>query len=222
MISRRYADRADAGRRLAELLTDRVDVGRRPVVLALPRGGVPVAVPIAQHYRTELDIVAVRKIGVPFQPELAMGALARIGDRVEELRNNEVINAVGVSEASYLAVLEEERAELDARHRQLRRNRPELHLDGRTVIIVDDGLATGTTMLAAIEAVRRAGAGTIVAAVPVASPRAAERILAKADDLVCPEAPVDFHAVGQAYRSFDPVATEEVRRMLDSLSDHDR
>ena len=172
------------------------------------------AVPIARRYGAELDIVVVRKLGVPIQPELAMGALARLGDRVEELRNDEVITTAGVAEETYREVLRAERAELDARHRQLRRDRPELDLRDRTVIVVDDGLATGSTMLAAIEAVRRGGPAAIVVAVPVASPPAAERVRQRVDQLVCPEVPAAFRAVGQAYRRFDPVPTADVRRML--------
>lgn len=222
MIVRRYADRADAGRRLAALLPDRIGVDRRPLILALPRGGVPVGAPIAERYGTELDIIAVRKLGVPRQPELAMGALARIGDRVELLRNAEVIAVAEISEDAFQRVQQEERDELDARHRLLRRDRADLELGGRTVIIVDDGLATGTTMLAAIEAVRRAGAETVIAAVPVASRRSAELVRGAADELVCPETPAVFRAVGQAYRSFDPVPTSEVRRILGTADDHDR
>ncbi len=220
MITRRYADRDEAGQRLAALLADLIgpdkfDPAVRPVILALPRGGVPVAAPIAERFGLELDIVAVRKLGAPGQPELAMGALARIGDRVEQLRNAAVITAIGVSEESFQGVLRRELQKLDERHRLLRSDRPELVLDGRTVIIVDDGLATGTTMLAAIEAVRRAGAATVIAAVPVGSPRAAELIRAEVDHLVCPELPETFRSVGQAYAGFDPVPTAAARRILD-------
>ena len=223
MITGRYADRAEAGERLASLLADvvgpdRDDHGRRPMVLALPRGGVPVAAPIVDRLGLELDIVAVRKLGVPRQPELAMGAVARIGDRVEQLRNPTVIDAAGITEDTFQAVLRAELAELDHRHRLLRQDRTGCDVAGRTVIIVDDGLATGTTMLVAIEAVRRAGATKIIAAAPVGSPRAAELIRAQGAELVCPELPFTFRAVGQAYVAFDPVPTGEVRRILDDAA----
>jgi predicted phosphoribosyltransferase len=223
MITGRYADRDEAGQRLASVLVDLIELehqeaGQAPVVLALPRGGVPVAAPIAERLGLDLDIVAVRKLGVPRQPELAMGAVARIGDRVELLRNAAVIDDAGIAEESFQTVLRDELEELERRHRELRRDRPAADLAGRTVIIVDDGLATGTTMLVAIEAVRRAGATTIIAAVPVGSPRAAEQIRLRVEELVCPELPTTFRAVGQAYVSFDPVPTAEVRRILDAAA----
>ncbi|GAB3738681.1 phosphoribosyltransferase [Microlunatus parietis] len=216
MINSRYADRADAGRQLAALLDHPEDQADAPTVLALPRGGVPVAAPIAERFGVGLDIVAVRKLGVPDQPELAMGALARIGDRVEHLRNDRVIAMAGVTEPAYQRVLAEERRNLDERHRALRGDRPALDLSGRPVIIVDDGLATGTTMLVAIEAVRRVGAGSVIAAVPVASEQAARLITDRADRLVCPSIPAIFRAVGQAYRDFAPVPEAEARRILNS------
>ncbi|MFC7622595.1 phosphoribosyltransferase [Microlunatus sp. GCM10028923] len=214
MISSRYADRAEAGRRLAALLDPPEDPAAAPTVLALPRGGVPVAAPIAERFGVRLDIVAVRKLGVPDQPELAMGALARIGDRVEHLRNDRVIAQSGVTEPAYQRVLAEERQTLDARHQALRGDRPALELTGRPVIIVDDGLATGTTMLVAIEAVRRCGAASVTAVVPVASEQAARLIADRADRLVCPSVPAIFRAVGQAYRDFDPIPEAEARRIL--------
>lgn len=214
MITGRYADRADAGRRLAALLGLPEDPAAAPTVLALPRGGVPVAAPIAERFGVGLDIVAVRKLGVPDQPELAMGALARIGDRVEHLRNERVVALAGVAESAYRRVLAEERSRLDARHLALRGHRPALDLTDRPVIIVDDGLATGTTMLVAIEAVRLVGAASVTVAVPVASEQAARLIADRADRLVCPSVPAIFRAVGQAYRNFEPVPEFEVQRLL--------
>lgn len=216
MITSRYADRADAGRQLAALLDLPEDPAAPPIVLALPRGGVPVAAPIAERLGAGLDIVAVRKLGVPDQPELAMGALARIGDRVEHLSNDRVIAMAGVAESDYRRVLAEERRNLDERHRALRGDRSALDLTGRPVIIVDDGLATGTTMLVAIDAVRRVGAASVTAVVPVASEQAAALIGDRADRLVCPSVPVIFRAVGQAYRDFAPVPEAEARQILDS------
>lgn len=223
MITGRYADRDEAGQRLASLLIDLIEPDPdestpRPVVLALPRGGVPVAAPIAERFGLALDIVAVRKLGVPSQPELAMGAVARIGDRVALLRNPTAITATRISEETFQAVLRAELDELDRRHEELRRDRPAIALADRTVIIVDDGLATGTTLLVAVEAVRRAGATKIIAAVPVGSPRAVEQLRSRVAELVCPQQPATFRSVGQAYAGFDPVPSAEVRRILDAAA----
>ena len=203
----RYADRTDAGRRLAELIDP---LTADALVLALPRGGIPVAAPIAARFGVGLWTLAVRKIGAPGHPELAMGAVAAVGDRVEEFRNEALLAHLGVSAKAYARQrlqAEAELAEVVARYG----GAPDVA--GRRVILVDDGLATGATMSAAVQALIGLGVTGITVAVPVA-PRAAVARLADRTEVVCPYTPGSFVAVGQAYDDFRQVSDDEVRALL--------
>jgi putative phosphoribosyl transferase len=213
-----YRDRADAGRELAKKLAPyrhRDDV----VVLALPRGGVPVAYEVASALRVPLDVFVVRKLGTPGQPELAMGAIASGGVRV---LNRDVIDALGISEEMIEDVARAEAEELQRREQQYRGARPPLDVSGKTAILVDDGLATGSTMRAAAAALRQAGAQKIVVAVPVAAEQSCESVRTEVDELVCGATPEPFWAVGQWYRDFDQTTDEEVRALLDLLEQQNR
>jgi len=207
---RRFTDRADGGRQLAALLTpyaDRDDV----VVLALPRGGVPVAFEIARSLHAPLDVFLVRKLGVPGHPELAMGAIASGGVRV---LSHDIISQLVVTPEAVEAATERERIELDRRDRMYRRDRPPTPLAGRTAILVDDGLATGATMEAAIQAVRQANPARVVVAAPVGAAETCQRLRALADEVVCASIPDYFQAVGQWYDRFDQTSDEEVIELL--------
>jgi putative phosphoribosyl transferase len=202
----RFHDRTDAGRQLASLLTvhaDRDDV----VVLALPRGGVPVAVEVTRSLGAPLDVFLVRKLGVPGHPELAMGAIATGGVQV---LNEDVIDELGIPHALVEEATVRERLELERRDRLYRRDRPMPVLTSRTVIVIDDGLATGSTMEAAVAALRQHNPSRIVVAVPVGAPEACLRLKRIADDVVCAHAPTSFDAVGRWYERFDQVSDEEV------------
>jgi putative phosphoribosyl transferase len=206
-----FADRTEAGRHLGERLAAELgpldpDDG---VVLGLPRGGVIVAAEVADRLGLPLDVLVVRKLGLPWRPELAMGAIAGGGVVV---RNEMVISRSGVRPADVAAVVEAEHAELDRRERAYRGGRPPLSPAGRLAVVVDDGLATGATARAALRAVRAAGASQVVLAVPVA-PRDAD-VGGDADDLVALARPRPFGAVGQHYRDFAATTDEEVRAAL--------
>lgn len=206
----RFEDRRDAGRRLARRLHDlagRDDV----VILALPRGGVPVAFEVASALGLPLDVVVVRKLGLPRHPELAMGAIASGGALA---LNRDVIAAWNVSQAGVDAVRREEQRELERRESLYRGARPPLQLAGRTAVVVDDGIATGATLRAAVAAVRAAGPARIVVAVPVAPPDARAGVEAMADAYVCLLEPDDFQAVGQYYVDFGQTGDDEVRSLL--------
>lgn len=214
-----FQNRSDAGRRLARaLLRYRAD---RPVVLALPRGGVPVAAEIAVALDAPLDLLFVRKIGVPAQPELAMGAVADGGAPVI-VRNEDVLRVVGVGEDAFAAVARRELAEIERRRRIYVGSRPALDLAGRTVIVVDDGVATGATTRAGLKAVRARNPGRLVLAVPVASTDALAALRADADDIVCLEDHESFAAIGFFYRDFSQVSDQEVVEMLRRLQATDR
>jgi putative phosphoribosyl transferase len=204
-----FLDRADAGRRLAGLLAD--VPGTDVVVLGLPRGGVPVAFEIAQALGAPLDVILVRKVGLPVQPELAMGAIGEDGVR---LVNTDVVRADRVSAAEFAEVERKERAELARRAERYRAVRPREPLTGKTAIVVDDGIATGSTARVACQVARAHGAAWVILAVPVA-PRASIAALAEvADRVVCAEAPEPFFAIGQWYRDFSQTSDAEVVDLL--------
>ncbi len=205
-----FENRAQAGRLLATELSNYV--GRGDVlVLALPRGGVPVGYEVARALGAPLDVLVVRKLGVPGYEELAMGALATGGACVLD---RELIHNLRIPRALIDEVVAQERRELARRDREYRDDRPAARVSGRCVILVDDGLATGSTMRAAVAAVRRLGAGRVVVAVPVASPEARERLRREADEVVCVAAPMPFHAVGIWYEDFSQTTDAQVRELL--------
>jgi predicted phosphoribosyltransferase len=208
-----YADRREAGRTLAAALADVVPEGERHdvIVLGLPRGGVPVAAEVARTLGAPLDVFVVRKLGLPGRPELAMGAIATGGVRVF---NEDVVHSYAVSPAQLEAVAEREGAELARRERLYRDDRDPLDVTGRTVVVVDDGLATGATMRAAVAALRARGPRRIVVAVPVAARDSIAALHTDGVEVVCPLIPARFFAVGQFYDDFAPTSDAEVRAAL--------
>ena len=205
-----FQDRRDAGKHLAEKLrayTDEPDV----LVLALPRGGVPVAFEVARRLRAPLDLFLVRKLGVPGQEELAMGAIATGGTYVV---NEEVVRALGIPDDVLEAVAAKEQRELVRREQAYRGNRPPPEIGGRTMILVDDGLATGSSMRAAIAALRRRQPARIVVAVPVAAASTCAELAHEVDDLVCAITPEPFQAVGLWYEDFSQTTDQEIRELL--------
>jgi predicted phosphoribosyltransferase len=212
-----YIDRTDAGRQLARELTayrGRSDV----LVLGLPRGGVPVAFEVAQALGAPLDVFVVRKLGVPGHEELAMGALASGGTRVLD---SEVIAVTGVPEAVLEEVTLRARAEIERREQAYRGDRPPIDVAGKVAILVDDGLATGSTMRAAVRALRDRAAGQVVVAVPVASPDVCARFEPEVDEIICAQTPEPFYAVGLWYDEFTQVSDDEVRELLDRAASRD-
>ena len=206
----RFLDRADAGRHLAPKLNayaNRDDV----IVLALPRGGVPVGAEVAAALAAPLDVFLVRKLGVPGQPELAMGAIASGGVRV---LNEDVLEQVRPPAAALERVAAAEAAELDRRERAYRGGRPPADVRGKTVILVDDGLATGASMRAAVAAVRKLDPARVVVAVPVGATETCADLRAEADEVVCLQTPAPFYAVGQWYVDFGETSDDEVRACL--------
>lgn len=203
-------DRAEAGRLLAEKLTayaDREDV----IVLGLPRGGVPVAFEISRKLRAPLDVFIVRKLGVPWQEELAMGAIASGGVRV---LNDEVVRAYRISDDDIASVEAKEKKELERRERAYRGDRPAPDVRGRTVLLVDDGIATGTTIRAGLAALRKLKPARIVVAVAVAPQSTYEELKAEADEVICLLAPQIFYAISLWYERFTQTTDEEVRNLL--------
>jgi len=204
-----FEDRTQAGRLLAQEM--KAYAGRDDVlVLALPRGGVPVAFEIVQAIGAPLDLMIVRKLGTPGQQELAMGAIAA----GVQLLNRDIVDGMGISDATIEAVAKRERKELERRQRAYRGDRPAPEFKSRCVILVDDGLATGATMRTAIKALRERAPARIVVAVPVAPPSTVELLRAEADEVVCLAAPEPFWAIGQWYREFPQVSDEEVKDLL--------
>lgn len=205
-----FTNRSEAGKALAGHLS--AYARRRDViVLGLPRGGVPVAYEVAKALDAPLDVLVVRKLGVPFHSELAMGAIASGG---AVFLNDEVIRLARVRKEQIDEVLSEERAELQRREELYRSGKPPLDLRDRVVVIVDDGMATGASMHAAATALRSLQPAKLVVAVPVAPLDAAERLGTTVDDFVCVKSPADFHAVGQFYRDFNQTTDDEVRTLL--------
>lgn len=207
----RYRDRREAGQRLAERLLDYRD---RPdvVVLGLPRGGVVVAYEVARRLHAPLDVFVVRKLGAPGQEELAMGAIASGGVRV---LNSAVVDVWGIPSRVIEEVTEQEQRELERREKLYRGARPPLPVEGRTVILVDDGIATGATMRAAVAALRRLNPARIVVAAPTAAPQACELLAAEADEVVCDFTPDPFYSVGLWYDDFTQNPDEEIRELLE-------
>jgi predicted phosphoribosyltransferase len=210
-----FRDRTEAGRVLAEKLSryaNRPDV----VVLALPRGGVPVAYEVARALHAPLDVFLVRKLGMPGLEELAMGAIASGGVRV---LNDDVVRTLQIPEDVIDAAVASEERELKRREREYRDDRPPLDVRGRTVILVDDGLATGSTMRAAVAALRQMQPAAIVVAVPVAAPSTCAELAAGVDDIVCAQTPEPFRAVGLWYDDFSQTTDEEVRELLQQAAE---
>lgn len=205
-----YLNRYEAGKVLAEHLkqyNNRPDV----IVLALPRGGVPVAYEIATALSVPLDVFIVRKLGTPLHEELALGAIATGGTIVY---NNDVIRQMQITPAQIEKVIQSERQELERRNQKYRGNRPFVNCDGKTIILVDDGIATGATMRAAIAAIRKLNPKKIVMAVPVAASSTIEQMTSLVDEIVCPMQPTVFYAVGSWYTHFDQTEDAEVYDLL--------
>lgn len=209
-----FRDRREAGKRLAKQLEHLK--GADPLVLALPRGGVPVGAEIARRLGAPLDVVVARKIGAPGQPELAVGAVAQIGEggTPATVLNREVLRVLGIAEDMVARLREVQLREVIQRAARFRAGLPPLAVAGRTVILVDDGIATGATVEAAIAALRPLGPGRIVVAVPVAPRDTLERLRGEADAVVCLSEPSDFLAIGAFYADFDQVEDAEVVRLL--------
>lgn len=209
----KFRDRAEAGRMLASALrgyANRSDV----VILALPRGGAPVAYEVARRLHVPMDVFVVRKIGVPGQPELAMGAVASGGVRVV---NRHVVEEMGIDQEEFDAAAAEQERELHRRERLYRGDRPLLDVEGKTVILVDDGLATGTTMRAAAAAMRQHKPARVVVAAPVAAAQTVEEMRQEVDEVVCLRTPPAFYAVGMWYDDFSQTTDEQVRELLERL-----
>jgi putative phosphoribosyl transferase len=205
-----FADRVEAGRALAERLEQDGD-WRDALVLALPRGGVPVAFEVAERLGLALDILVVRKLGTPHNPELAMGAIASGGVRV---MNDDILRYVQVSQAEIDGTVIQETHELQRRERAYRGERPRPVVEGRAVILVDDGLATGATMRAAVQAVRKLGARRITVAVPVAAPDSVAGLAPLTDGIVCLHQPHDLYAIGRWYENFEQTPDRQVVDLL--------
>ncbi len=204
-----FEDRHDAGRRLAALLEP--FRGEQPVVVGIPRGGIPVAAEVACALGAPLDVAVVRKVGAPRNPEYAIGALAEGGAHV---LSAEAVRALGLSDVELQALVARVEGELGERLRRYRGAREPVELVGRTAILVDDGLATGRSALAAIESLRARGAARVILAVPVAAPASARALRDHADEVLCVEMPADLWAVGYWYRDFRPTTDDEVAALL--------
>lgn len=204
-----FRDRVDAGAQLAERL-ERYR-GRDVLVLGIPRGGVPVAAEVARHLDADLDVVVARKLGAPFQPELAIGAVTANGGRY---LNEALIQDTGITDEFLEAITTEEMAEARRREDRFRGNRPAARIEGRTVIVVDDGLATGATMRAAVRSVKSHKPARVVVAVPVGPPETCAALRTEADEVIAQYAPEPFLAVGVHYQDFRPTEEHEVEQLL--------
>jgi len=205
-----FKDRLEAGRQLAERLKQEVQAPDI-IVLALPRGGVPVGYEVARGLGASLDVFLVRKLGLPWHPELAMGAIASGGTTV---MNEGVVRSMGVAQEDIDTVIRKEQAELERRERLYRGDRPHPQVTGRTVILVDDGLATGSSMRAALKALRQSNPGRLLAAVPVGPADVCRQLTKEADEAMCLSTPSHFEAVGKWYRNFEQTSDDEVRSYL--------
>lgn len=206
-----FADRVDAGRRLAqELLRFKQ---QHPVVLALPRGGVPVGAEIVKQLDAPLDLILVRKIGVPFQPELAAGAVVD-GQEPITVWNRDVLQMLGMTEEDFAEVVQAKLREIDERRQRYLAGRPRVDVAGRTAVVVDDGIATGATVKAALRALRRRGPKRIVLAVPVAPAETVAELRGEADEVICLDTPADFGAIGFFYMDFSQTSDDEVTALL--------
>ena len=210
-----FPDRTEAGRRLAERLQHLKD--QQPVVLALPRGGVPVAYEVARVLEAPLDLVLVRKIGAPFQPELAIGAVVD-GERPELVLNRDLITEYGIPESYVEGERRRQLAEIERRREQYLAGRARAPVQDRTAIVIDDGIATGATMEAALHATRRAGPRRLVLAVPVAPPDTIERLRPEVDEVVCVQIPAFLGAIGSFYRDFRQLRDEDVIGLLEAAA----
>ena len=209
----RFHDRIDAGRQLAVALEDQA--AAQPLILALPRGGVPVAYEVAKHLGAPLDVWVVRKIGLPWHPEVGVGAVAE--DGVVHL-NHDILNSVVLDDAVLQAAIANQRREVEERVRKFRAGRPQPNLSGQTVLVVDDGIATGGTVRAAIASIRAQRPKRIVLAVPVAAAATVRVLETEVDELVCLRKPHDLYAIGVWYEDFAQVPDEQVVRLLESAS----
>jgi putative phosphoribosyl transferase len=210
-----FVDRTAAGIRLAAALTHYRTV--KPLVLGIPRGGVPVAAEVARALDAQLDVIVARKAGVPGDPEVALGAVTSDGTR---FANDDLIEGLGLSTGAVDAAFEKAAREAREREDRFRGGRPMPKMQDRTVIVVDDGMATGATMLAAVRSVRHAKPARLVAAVPVGAPETCDLLANEVDDLVCLERPASFLAVGQFYEWFPQVTDEETRELLEAARAH--
>jgi putative phosphoribosyl transferase len=215
-MTRRFADRAEAGRELAAQLV-RLRLAEPIVVLALPRGGVPIGVEVARALNAPLDLLLVRKIGLPWQPELALAAVVD-GTPPDIVVDEAVRRGTDIDDAYIEAQAEQELVEIRRRRSVYLRGRPPVDVESRTAVVVDDGIATGTTMRAALKALRRRRPARLVVAVPVAPPDTIEALAGEADQIVCLEQPEPFHAVGLHYREFHQVGDDEVLAALSAAA----
>jgi putative phosphoribosyl transferase len=204
-----FRDRVDAGGQLADRLA--AHGGQDALILGIPRGGVPVAAEIAQRLDADLDIVVARKLGAPFQPELALGAVTANGSRY---LNQDLIEEAGVTETILSSIMAQEMTEARRREERYRRNRPAPRIEGRTVIVVDDGLATGATMRAAVRSLRQWRPAHLIVAVPVGPPETCRALRAEADEVIALYEPEPFLAVGLHYQDFRPTEDQEVEELL--------
>jgi len=215
MRDQRFRDRQEAGRELGAALFARFGARDDTLVLALPRGGVPIGYEVARALRAPLDVFVVRKLGLPGHEEFAMGAIASGGVRV---LNEEMFSLFPIAMHVVDSVAQREMLELQRRERSYRGSRPPLDVTGKTVIVVDDGLATGSTMRAAVRALGKMGPAAVIVAVPVAARQTCDELRSEVDDIICLRTPEPFQAVGLWYHDFEQTTDEEVHELLDRAS----